>query len=490
MSTTTAVTKETTEENIAAGLARLAVLPEWLLAPLQADRVAAALRQALPELADGRLALRGCKIKRMLLQGDTGRWAGTYTLTIEAPGAGKRTVALRGTFTPAHVGAVEAAVADAPLGAEGWRCALPELGLELEPEPPESDLQAMPALTDPDSSRALLEDGIRADSYPDMRIESCRPEVLSYKPGSRCTIRYHLTYPAELAGRGWPATVIAKTYRKESKGRNAYDGMVALWHSPLASGEVVTIAEPLAYIPELKVMTQGPVAGEQSLEDLLKDALRADTPEAHAELNAAMARAAAGLAAFHQSGVRHGDSVTLGQRYAEIHALIERLLVAAPELRGAAEPLLARLEAQEAQAPADPPVPTHGTFNPEQVLIDGDRVGFIDFDDFCMAEPALDVGLFRAAIKDIGMNALDTTDRAAREARLGQLDQIGEVFLSAYERLAPISRERVALWEAWSYFRDTLHFWIKVKPAEPDNGMMMLKHHLQKNVATFERFNV
>jgi hypothetical protein len=37
----------------------------------------------------------------------------------------------------------------------------------------------------------------------------------------------------------------------------------------------------------------------------------------------------------------------------------------------------------------------------------------------------------------------------------------------------------VALWEAWSYLRDALHFWTKVKPVELDNGLLMLESHLR-----------
>jgi hypothetical protein len=115
-------------------------------------------------------------------------------------------------------------------------------------------------------------------------------------------------------------------------------------------------------------------------------------------------------------------------------------------------------------------------------MIDGQQIGFIDFDDIGMAEPALDVAQFRAAIKDNGMNALDPSQARNREirlARLARLDMIGEVFLAEYEKHAPISRRRVALWEAWSYLRDALHFWSKVKPAEPDNGLLMLESHLR-----------
>jgi Ser/Thr protein kinase RdoA (MazF antagonist) len=276
--------------------------------------------------------------------------------------------------------------------------------------------------------------------------------------------------------------VIAKIYRKESKGRNAYDGMLALWRSPLASRADVALAEPLAFLPELKVLIQGPIGGDQSLEDLLTSALRGNSQAAMDHVVGYIRKSAAGLAALHQSGVTHARTEVLDEHFAEIRDLIARLLIPAPELAGAVEPVLARLEALAAGQPAGAAVPTHGTFSPEQVLIDGERIGFIDFDNFCMAEPALDVALFRAAIKEIGMGALDESvayDREVRLARLAGLDTLCEAFLTEYEQHAPISRLRVALWEAWSYLRDALHFWIKVRPARPDNGLLMLENHLR-----------
>ena len=219
---------------------------------------------------------------------------------------------------------------------------------------------------------------------------------------------------------------------------------------------------------------------DRSLEDVLKAALKSGRPEALAEVETLMRRAAGGLAAFHRSGARHGASVTLDGRYDEIADLIGRLLIPIPELAGAAEPLLEALRARMRAYAADPPVPTHGTFSPEQVLLDGEHVGLIDFDDFSMAEPGLDVGLYLAAIREIGMSGMDGASRAERHERLGLLDRIGETFLAEYERHAPVTRARVELWEAWSYFRDVLHLWIKVKPAEPDTAMLTLVHHLNK----------
>ena len=126
-------------------------------------------------------------------------------------------------------------------------------------------------------------------------------------------------------------------------------------------------------------------------------------------------------------------------------------------------------------------MPTHGTFDPEQVLIAQGRIGFIDFDSFCLAEPALDVGLFLAAIMDAGLKAGSDSlvSRNARMARLDELAGIGEVFLAEYERLAPISRPRVALWQALDFLLDALHTWTKVKLSGPDNDMLILEHHLR-----------
>ncbi len=121
---------------------------------------------------------------------------------------------------------------------------------------------------------------------------------------------YALGYAPEHAGRGWPSIVVAKTYSGH-KGQNAYDGMRALWDSPLSQGDIVTIAEPLAYLPELKVLVQGPIFEEQTLEDLLKSAVRANTPEAMAELRRVYAqdRARPGGAAQQRRGLRRDDQL-------------------------------------------------------------------------------------------------------------------------------------------------------------------------------------
>jgi aminoglycoside phosphotransferase (APT) family kinase protein len=230
------------------------------------------------------------------------------------------------------------------------------------------------------------------------------------------------------------------------------------------------------------MMLQTAIPGELSLEDLLKSVIGKRDQEAKEKLDRYMRKAAIGLAAFHRSGASYGEHVELGERLADIHKLTHRLAILLPEFEDSILPFLQQLETLATLYPEEQAVPTHGTFNPEQVLIDGERIGFIDFDDYCMAEPALDVGLFLSAIKDTGMNipfSSPTPSRAERLARLAVLDEMGDVFLSEYESHAAISRHRVALWEAVDYLRNCLHYWIKVKPAEPDHALLILDQHLQ-----------
>ena len=470
-----------------ADMAQLMSLPDWLLAPLQAENFIDALRLHVSEFASGEWLILYGGIKRLILKDDSGYWEGTYNLAVQSSSTGlEQTILLHGKLTAPWFGEPAIMASNpAPFGSPGWHCFLPEFNLALEIEPPEKELPGLAQLTDAEQSRLLIERVFHENGRlaVDHAITACTPRILSYKPGSRCTIRYELEYaaspdPSTLS----PQLVIGKVYRKGSKAQNAYEGMLTLWHSSLAAGSAVTIAEPIACLPDLKLMLQATIPGEISLEDLLKSVIDKPNKERQEKLYGYMRKTAAGLAAFHQSGAGYGEHVELGERFTEIHKLTHRLAILLPELERGILPLLERLENLADLYPKQPAVPTHGTFNPEQVLIDGERIGFIDFDDYCMAEPALDVGLFRAAIKDTGMNApfsSPTPSRAERLARLSLLDEIGDVFLSEYETHAAISRHRVALWEAADYVRNCLHYWIKVKPAEPDNALLILEQHLQ-----------
>jgi hypothetical protein len=467
--------------DVAQGLRRLAEPPDWLVAIKDPERVGAALTSAIPELRDGRVSLRECEALRVRLR--DGSWSGQYRLVVEEDDE-ERTVKLLGVLRDADDAPPEETM-DKAFGSEGWSCYAPELRLELRVQPPDAALVSLPALTDPQEARVLLEKGMRSVSpaYESLTIEACRPQIMRYKPDRRCTILYQIDYPLEDRRRGWPTPVVAKTHHGV-KGRNAHESMMALWDSPLRHSSTVTVAEPLGFLPEENVVLQGPIKEDVSLKDQLRLSLHAGTPEEMNRLRALLAKTARGLSELHGSGVTSGKVVTFEDELAEVRGRVERLERFVPEIIGAADPLFDLLESIARAHPADPAVPSHRSFRPAQVLISGDDIGFIDFDSFCQAEPALDLSLFVSVLRDLSMRALQKRDgrpgpgEPARAEHLALVDDLSTAFLDAYEAATSVdvTRARVDLWHALEVWSRIVDCWIKDRPERLPHCMQLLTH--------------
>ncbi len=469
---------------VAAGIRRLAEPPDWLTSVADPGRVSQALRHWVPELASGAVRLLETDPKRLRIKQET--WTSLYRLTVKDSRTGRqRVVRVRGTLLPAGWEAPQPGSNGGPLGARAWRCYLPELRLDLRQEPAEdAALPALGSLTDPAEARGLLEHAIRACSpnYSDLRIARCIPRVMRYKPGSRCTILYHLEFPPESHDSTWPTPVVAKTHQGD-KGRNAYEGMRGLWGSRLGSSPIVRIAEPLAFLPDLNVLVQGPVPEDVTLRQLVESGVSAGHATAVHDLAGHVEKTALGLAELHACGVHARAARTWEDEAAEIDRLVARLSTPIPELSQVATPLLSRLRALSIECPADPSVPSHGSFRPAQVLIQGGGIGFIDFDGFCRAEPAQDLALFRATVKDVGLRALHGATGAdeptvSNADALAMLGALGDCFLASYRQARALSPRRVWLWEALYVLTGLLHCWTKGKFELLPHRMLLLQQHL------------
>ena len=502
----TAATLQSDKINAILGGQHKFTLPSWLAAVVTPEAVCSGLRRQVSEFASGQLSVHSCEVKRLRLRESEGVWSGTFLLTIEGLQPGQtQVVPVHGTLIPP--GLVESVKEgnNYPFGSAQWFCYLPDLHLELRTQLPDAELAMMPQLIDPEQARRLLEKSIRSGgsaAHQGMRIQACQPRVARYKPGSRCTILYHLAYQAEVAQEhNWPTVVVAKTYHGD-KGQNAYDGMQALWQSPLGISHTVNIAEPLAYLPDLNVLVQGPIREEMTLKELIRNRLRPaeraielGEPEVDPELARYICKTAAGLAELHQCGVHYGESVTWENELAKIYTQRAKLAKPLPQLADLAEDLLQRLQTLAASQPADPLAPAHRSFRPAQVLLAGGEIGFIDFDGFCQAEPALDLALFMTTIKNLSVNksSVEDEDEEADEvmdaqlnaetrlARLIQAEAICELFLSEYEKHAPVSRTRILLWETLDLVSLVLGSWTKLKLARLDNCLFMLERYLVAN---------
>jgi len=461
------------------GLRLLKDMPGWL----RQDRLERAMRKCVPEFTSGEMTLLEARAKRIRLERASA--TGWFMATVAGSGSTHQ-VHMIGAVDRERSAVVNGVRSGAQFGEQGWRCLLPDLGLVLETLPPESGLQAQPILTDATRAKVILEQGMRAGSsaLADIRIEGCVPSVARSKR-NRCTVVYRLEYGPEVAGRDWPQVVVAKTHRGD-KGRAAYRAMCALWRSSLRWNGAVTIAEPLGFLPELNVLIQRAVPGETTLGDRIECMLLRDPAEHRDRENVIelLGKTARGLSALHGCGL-HGPPFGWDEEMAEVREMMGRLSHWVPGLEARLAPALAGLEEFSIGHPPRVTVPSHRSFRPAQVMVDGGQLAFIDFDGFCEAEPAADLALFRASMKQKLIHAAARADHGGSslawlQARLPQLDELGALFLEEYERTAQVSRERLALWETLYLVRYVLNTWEKVRPEHLENSMAILEQYLRQ----------
>jgi Phosphotransferase enzyme family len=469
------MTRNFDECDVATALEAFAELPEWLAAVMVPGRVAEALCRAVPELQGPRFRLTAAVVDRLRAKG--AEWHVHCRVELIDDGQPAELVLVGRLLPPGS--APSSDVSPASFGEPGWRCYLPDLRLQLDVEVADAGLPALPSLVDADRATEVLQQSLRDAGYA-VEVAGCVPEVVRYKPGSRCTIVYRMEYGPGVPG---PDPLVVKTHQGD-KGRTAWEAMRALWARPVATDGVVTLAEPLAYLPGDRVLVQGPVPEGCTLKDLARQALtEAVADEATGaldELREMLARTAAALAALHGSGARYGRSATWEEELAEVREVVARLATTVPRIGTAADPLLSRLEVLHSAAAADPLVSAHHDFRPAQVLLHEGRIGFIDFDGACRAEPALDLGRFRAKLRDIGISAFVASgsplagDPLERHLRL--LDELCDDFLTAYRRHAPVTAERVVLWEVTDLLTALLHSWTKVRTSRVGPRLAVLLH--------------
>ena len=427
----------------AEALERLGKPPAWL------GRIgdpAAVERALLPHIP----GLRSCDVVRVRTK-STGMGA-VYVAEVAGAGA----VELHGRVSGARP------PAGSTVGDPGWRRYLPDLRMVVERGDADAALPALGSMTDGDAAARLIERLLDASGRcQGIRIAGCRPYVMRHKPGSRCTVAYELELAAD-APADWPRSVVAKTYWGE-KGRVAWNGMRDLWRAPIARAGTVALAEPLAFSADDRVVLQRSIPHRTTLKAMLRECLGAGAGDTSA-LAAALRRSGRGLAELHACGLQPADDRSWGDERTEAGDIVDRLAALTRSLDGAVSGLLDELDRRIAAAGEQSLVPSHGSFRPAQVVIgEHGAIGFIDFDSFCLAEPAADCALFCSSLRDTGLRTLREARGGDDAGHLARLDALATAFLDAYADTAPVCRERVELWEALDALTGVLHCWTKVK---------------------------
>jgi hypothetical protein len=295
-----------------------------------------------------------------------------------------------------------------------------------DPQLPHLDAVMAPSVRGPVGAALASAARLVHDVPAGLELLGVDARPVRYKPGDRCVIRYRLRFgdPEDDGAAGAATTtcsIVAKLYRETGEAQAATDLLARL----RSQAAVDWTARPLGVVPGLPLALTEDLGSSSDPVPALSglDVVHPGADEAFE----VVARAGRALAELHTSRLDTGDlNRRTGADEAAKAAKRARLLESfvpelAPVVQRVADVLCTTLTA----LPVDTLRPGHGSYKPSQLLVRDGAVFLVDFDQFCLADPALDVGYFLAYLRPAGL----WYHRAGRRA---WFEAAAEVFRSSY----------------------------------------------------------
>ncbi len=303
-----------------------------------------------------------------------------------------------------------------------------EIGLSVQAFPADGGLPTLAACCDPSPDgmvfEALQSAACKQLDDADWQLISVLAEPVRYKPANRCVIRYHLvlqhnTTSAEDThdGHTKKLTLFGKVYAEPEQARGVQIMQQQLYDEQAnASGRDANLPflpRPLSIVEALGLtlneavqpihVEERLVTGTRAMRPMMiqgKGGEITDVVVPREELQLT----ANALARLHTSSVLPGEreprtGAKEAKRARERATLISaHNPMLASEVQQLARELATRLESLQ----PDVYRPAHGGFKASQLLFHSHQVFVVDFDGFCLADAALDVGYFLAYLRPSG----------------------------------------------------------------------------------------
>jgi aminoglycoside phosphotransferase (APT) family kinase protein len=332
--------------------------------------------------------------------------------------------------------------------------------------PIDADLAELAAVTDEGRMRAAFSIALPAAQARVFEVAECPVELVDYGRARRATLRYHVRGPSQRGG----------TFEQVVYGKLTGDGSGAMAESIISAlrqrlllrpaSERFAVPDVFAWLPDTQLSLLEAIPGESMIGDMVKGRVRGKVdPQGVPSLESVVETCARIAATLHTSNIPLGPRRTLDDELAALRRSLVEIQRVSPLLAAEIEPRIERLSAKAARSEALPLRFNHGDFTHGQVLIDGERVGLIDFDSVCQAEPALDIGQFLTYLRLAG-----TKSKLSPEATEAALNELAERFIGAYLDAvdgysgdAALLRARVALYRKVSMLRRIGRSWLKFK---------------------------
>ena len=207
--------------------------------------------------------------------------------------------------------------------------------------------------------------------------------VTRHKPGKRAVIEYDVR--VEQDGVRTDKAVLIGKIRAKRYGNEAFRLQEQIWDAGFQadSPDGVSVPEPIGVLPALRMWLQRKVPGE------VAGAAFAGRG------GLALANCLAwGLHKLHRANVPTERAHTMADELRILRECLIKVGAAQPSLPPRLEKILGACDRLGASVPAPRACGIHRDFYPAQVIVDGARLNFIDFDLYCHGDPALDAGNF------------------------------------------------------------------------------------------------
>jgi len=278
------------------------------------------------------------------------------------------------------------------------------------------NLPGLAAALDPVEARKELKRGLPRLTGTDgkLRLEAIR--VIRHKPRRRCLAEYDVCLERPGSCGGW-FTIIGKT-RARRFGKQGFRQLERVWDTgfDVESEDGISVPEPLGVIPRFRMWFQRKAPGRPA-QELLADAGAA----------ALMERIAEAIHKVHRANVPAERKHEIGDELRILNECLAKVRRQEPAWAERLEQVEAACERLGASLPGPRFCGIHRDFYPAQVLVSDSRLHLIDFDLYCLGDPALDVGNFvghvaEQAIREHGDPAALMSAEAALINRFVQLE--------------------------------------------------------------------
>ena len=353
---------------------------------------------------------------------------------------------------------------------------IPILGMHVYSFPEDPWLPTIPAVTSPNVIARALSQALPETASGEARLLRVKLSIQRYRPGRRLTLRLEVAMRESASGEVKYRTLYGKVFHKLEKARPVFEDMQLLIESTAVREGKIRLARAVAFLPELSLVLQDPVSGT-SLEDLI-GRMEGKARRGDARGGEGVERAARALAAVHMAGLEtrrersiESELMRFIQRTEKIRTVDEAQGL---NMMALAEILPNWLENLKEWGARNSLI--HGDCKPSQFLIDGERVALLDFDHSGMADPANDVGVFLATLRQLSRwQSLKARGDQLSASRAEWLLALETRFLEAYCLAAGLDdgfRQRAAWYQAVGLLRKALRGFGR-SPFSPFPGMMV-----------------